>query len=191
VQYARYLLPTLPVFCLLAGWVLVQAWEERWLSRFALAGLCAVSLTFTLFVGAELITRQAPVVLGQQSRDDFITHGFPAYSTTQFINSQLPPNAKIVFYNSPFGFYCDRAYLWGDPQHSTYIPYETFQTAEDYRAYLVKIGVTHILIDRRGYGLAPGLPDYRHWVYDLTDGTAPPVFEAHGVAVYALPSEKK
>jgi len=191
VQYARYLLPTLPVLCLLAAWVLVQAWEGRWRSRFALAGLGACSLVFTFWVGAELVAKQAPVVLGQQSRNDFLTHGFLAYSATQFINQKLPPNAKIVFYNSPFGFYCDRDYLWGDPQHSTYIPYDRFQTADDYRAYLAKIGVTHILIDRRGYDLTPGLTDYRRWVYELTDGSAPPVFEVHGVAVYALPLGKK
>ena len=190
VQYARYLLPTLPVLCLLSAWVLVQVWEERWLSRYALAALSACSLAFTLLVGAELIFREAPVVFGQQSRAEFITHGFSAFPAMQYINRALPPNTKIIFYNAPLGFYCDRAYLWGDPQHSTYVPYDSFRTAEDYRAFLAKIGVTHILINRLGYDVLPGENDYRRWVYALTDGTAPPIFEERGVAVYALPPWK-
>ncbi len=191
VEYVRYLLPALPVFCLLAAWVLVEAWEGRWRSRYALAGLGACSLAFTFWVGADLAARQAPVVFGQQSRRDYIMRGFSSYPAMQFINSQLPRNAKVVFYNNPLGFYCERAYFWGDPQHSTYIPYGTFHTAEDLRAYLAGVGVTHLLINHRGFDMKPDATDYTRWLYALTDGTGPPLFEAHGISVYALPPGKK
>jgi len=186
MQYVRYLMPALPVFCLLAAWVLVRVWEGRWRSRYALAGLGICSLAFTLFIGAELVLLQAPVVFGRQPREDYITRGFAPYPAMQFINHQLPTKTKVVFYGNPFGFYCDRGYLWGDANHSTYIPYDTFHSAEDLRAYLAKIGVTHILINRRGFP-APDVKGYPQWVYALTEESGPPVFEAHGVAVYALP----
>ena len=189
VEYVRYLLPTLPVLCLLAAWVLASAWEGRLRSRYALAGLGACSLAFTLFIGAELVRLQAPVVFGWQSRAQYLEHDLSGYPAMQFINTQLPTNAKIVLYGHPFGFYCDKPYLWGDAQHSTLIPYDTFHSAEDLSAYLQKIGVTHILINRRNLP-PPDAPGYTQWVYALTDGAGPPLFEAHGVAVYALPEAK-
>jgi hypothetical protein len=194
-EYIRYLLPAVPVFCLLAAWVLVRAWEERWKSGYALAGLGVCSLAFTFYVGAGLVALEAPVVFGRQSRDEYITRGFAPYSAMQFINTQLPKDAKIVFYGSPFGFYCDKAYFWGDQEHSTYIPYDTFHTAEDLRVALQKIGVTHILVahmllGRPNFDPQPDAQDYTRWVYALTEGTGPPVFEKRGVAVYALPGAK-
>ena len=180
----------MPVLCLLAAWVIARSWVGRWRSGYALAGLGAVSLVFSLSVGAQLIALQAPVVLGRETRDDYITRGFAPYPAMQFINRQLPQNAKIVFYNNPYGFYCDKPYLWGDAPHSTYIPYETFRSPEDFRASLAKIGVTHILINRQGFEPRPDAPDYTRWVYSLTDGAGPPVFEARGVAVFALPGAK-
>ena len=192
VQYVRYLLPALPVFCLLAAWVLVRVWEERWRSRYVLAGLGVCSLAFTLYVGAELVRLQAPVVFGRQSQGDYITRGFAPYPAMQFINTQLPAKTKVVFYGNPFGFYCDKPYLWGDAQHSTYIPYDTFHDADDLRAYLAKIGVTHILVNWRpgNFPRDANAPGYTSWVYALTDGAGPPVFQAHGVAVYALPGAR-
>lgn len=190
MQYLRYFLPNVPVLCLLTAWVLARSWEGRWRSGYALAGLAVGSLICAFSVGAQLLALQAPVVFGWESRDDYITRGFAPYPAMKFINNQLPQNAKVVFYNSPYGFYCDKPYLWGDAQHSTYIPYGMFQSAEDLRAYLAKIGVTHILIDRRGFDPRPDAPDYTRWTYALTDGAGPPVFEARGVAVYALPGVK-
>ena len=191
-EYVRYLLPTLPAFCLLAAWVVARVWEARWRSRYALAGLGVCSVAFTLYVGVELVLLQAPVVFGGQSRDDYITHGFPPYPAMQFINQQLPPGTKLVFYGNPFGFYCDKPYLWGDAQHSTFIPYDTFHDADGLRASLAKIGVTHILVNWRpgNFPKDASVGGEVGWVYALTDGAGPPLFEAHGVAVYALPEAK-
>lgn len=186
VEYVRYLLPAVPVLCLLAAWVVVSVWEGRWRARYALAGLGAGSMVFTLFIGASLVRLQAPVAFGGQSRAQFLEHDLSGFPVIQFINTHLPADAKVVFYGHPFGFYCDRPYLWGDAQHSTLIPYDTFHNAEDLRASLQKIGVTHILINRRNLP-PPDAPGYTQWVYALTDGAGPPLFEAHGVAVFALP----
>jgi hypothetical protein len=185
-QQVRYLLPTLPLLCLLAAWVLVQAWEGRWRSGYALGALGVCSLAFTFYLGVGLLVLEAPVAGGRLPPARYLERDVSGYPVMQFINTHLPANAKVVLYGNPFGFYCDRAYLWGDANHSTYIPYDTFHDADDLRAYLRKIGVTHILINRRGLP-APDVKGYTQWVYALTEESGPPVFEAHGVAVYALP----
>ena len=191
MQYVRYLLPLVPVLCLLAAWMLERAVSNRWLSGYVLAGLAICSFGFSLYTGFGLVKEEARVVFGHQSRDSYIEHNFAAYPATQYINSQLPPNAKVVFYGNPLGFYCNKPYLWGDAQHSTFIPYEHFQSADDLRAYLQKMGVTHILVNLRYFPVTPAASDYTRWVYALTEGSGPPVFEAHNVAVYALPGRKE
>ena len=190
MQYARYLLPLLPVLCLLSAWTLARAWETRRASGYALVVLAACSVAFSLYVGASLVRAEAPVVFGRQSRDNYIEHGFAAYPAMQFINTQLPPNAKVVFYGNPMGFYCDKPYLWGDQQHSTVIPYDRFATADDLRAFLHGMGVTHVLINQQYFPLDPTAQGYPGWVYAITEGSGPPVFGKHGVAVYALPGAK-
>ena len=188
-QQVRYLMPVLSVLCLLAAWVLVRAWEGRWLAGNALAALGVCSLAFTFYLGTGLLRVEAPAAFGWQSREDYLSHDPSGYAVMQFINRQLPAKTKVVFYGNPLGFYCDKAYLWGDPNHSTVIPYDRFGSAEDLRAYLRKIGVTHILINRHNLP-SPDAAGYTRWVYALTEGSGPPAFEAHGVAVYALPEAK-
>ena len=186
MQYVRYLLPTLPVLCLLAGYVLVQAYSLRLKSGYALAALGVCSLAFSLLIGVSLLSQEAPVVFGQESHNDYITQGFPPYPAMQYINTQLPAHSKIVMYGNPLGFYCDKPYLWGEPTHGTTIPYDSFHSADDLRAYFHKIGVTHILVTPQYFPLTPGLSGYPSWVYELTASTGPPLFSEHGTAVWAV-----
>lgn len=190
MQYVRYLLPTLPVFCLLAGYVLVRANQLQLKSGYALAALGVCSLVFSGYIGTILLSQEGPVVFGQVSHDDYIKRGFGPYSAMQFINTSLPAGSKIVLYGCPLGFYCDKPYVWGDPMHGTFIPYSSFRSAEDLRAYLHKIGVTHILVWEQYFPLTPpkpGAQSYPDWVYQLTAGTGPPLFYRHGTAVWAVP----
>ena len=108
----------------------------------------------------------------------------------QFINTQLPAGSKIVMYGNPLGFYCDKPYLWGDAIHGSYIPYDTFHSTGDLKAYLHKLGVTHILVYEGGFPLdppKPNAPSYTDWVYELTAGAGPPLFSKHGTDIWAVP----
>ena len=191
MQYARYLLPTLPVFCLLAGYVVVQAYSLRLKSGYALAALGIGSLVFSGYIGTILLSKITPVVFGQISRDDYIEQNFGQYPAMQFLNTQLPANTKTVLYGCPLGFYSDKPYVWGDAMHGTFIPYDMFHSADDLRAYYRKLGITHILIWEKYFPLAPpksgAQSSYADWVYQLTAGTGPPLFSKHGTSVWAVP----
>lgn len=189
-QYARYLLPTLPALCLLAAWVLERALAGRWRAGYALAALGVCCLAFALSVGAQLWALQAPVAFGQVPRGDYAARGFAPYEAMRFINQQLPPGTRVAFYGCPLGFYCDRPYLWADAQHSTLIPYDRIHSPDELRASLRGLGVTHVLVWDKFFPLTPAAQDYTRWVYGVTAGSGPPVFEARGVAVYALGGAK-
>ena len=89
---------------------------------------------------------RVPVVFGAQSRDDYLTQNLGGlYTVSQYINENLPKDAKIIMYQEVRGYYIDRDYLWGNPEHHDMIPYDTFKTPDDLLNGLRKIGVTHIL----------------------------------------------
>jgi hypothetical protein len=191
-QHVRYLLPILPVFCLLAGWVLDRALAARLRAGRALAGLTVCSIAFSLFIGGQLLMQQLPVDLGAVSRDSYIAHGDAAYPAMQYINTQLPQGSKIVFYGNPLGFYCDKPYLWGEPGHSTYVSGAGIQSPEDLRRRLAELGVTHILVNTQFFTLTPDVEGVVGDVYALTVGSGPPIFgdpsdPRQHVFLYALP----
>ena len=191
-QHVRYLLPLLPVLCLLAGWALDRALAEGlWAGR-ALAALAACSAAFSLFIGGQFLASQLPVDVGAVSRDAYAAHGDPAYPAMQYINTRLPAGSKVVFYGNPLGFYCDKPYLWGEPGHSTYVTGTGPQTPEDLRQRLTGLGVTHILVNTAYFPLSPG-PGVAGDVYQLTARAGPPVFgdpaDPHQhVFLFALPA---
>lgn len=188
-QHVRYLLPVLPVLCLLTAWVLSCALNARWWSGYALMALTSVSVLFSLWIGGQFAAQEAPVALGLVSTRDYMTRRDAVYPALEFVNTQLPPQAKLVFYGNPLGFYCDRPYLWGEAGHSAFIPYGSFRSAEDLRRWLAAQGVTHILVNTQYFGLAPSA-GWPGWVYQLTAGSSAPLFSRSGVQVYALPVPK-
>jgi hypothetical protein len=107
----------------------------------------------------------------------------------QFINDQLPADSKVVFYGNPLGFYCDKPYLWGEPGHSTFIPYDKMKSANDLLAYFQSTHVTHVLIDTRGFDWPPSTQSEQwvQWLYQLTGGRSQPVFEQRGFVIYQVP----
>jgi len=185
-QHVRYLLPLLPVLCLLAAWALVQATAARWRAGYALAALGLGSLMLSVAIAANLMRAQGPVALGLTSRAAYLEANDPTYPAMMFINTHLPADAKLVFYGDPLGFYCDRPYLWGEALHSAYIPYGEFHSAEDLRGWYAQHGITHVLVDPRSFGFGPG-DTWPGWVYRLTAESGAPLFSRHGVQVYALP----
>jgi len=185
-QHVRYLLPLLPVLCLLAAWVLVQATAARWRAGYALAALGVGSLALSVGVAANIMRAQGPVALGLTSRAAYLDANEPTYPAMMFINTHLPADARLAFYGCPLGFYCDRPYLWGEALHSAYIPYAQLHSAADLRAWYAAHGITHVLVNPQNFGFAPG-GTWAGWVYQLTARRSAPLFSRHGIQIYALP----
>ena len=184
-QHVRYLLPILPVLCLLAAWALAQAIAARWRAGYALAALGVGSLVLSLDIAVNIMRAQGPVALGLTSRAAYLNAREPTYPAMAFINTHLPADAKLVFYGCPLGFYCDRPYLWGEALHSAYIPYDQFHSADDLSRWYAAHGITHVLVDPQNFGFAPG-DTWTGWVYQLTAARSAPLFSRHGVQIYAL-----
>ena len=193
-QFIRFLLPLVPVLCLLTAWVLCRAWETRALSNVALAGLAAGSLVWSLSVGGRLVAVQAPVALGLESRAIYSSRYDGTYDALTYVNVVLPPNAKIALFGAPFGFHCDRPYLWGD--QSAYVLTPQARSGDALLRRLRQLGVTHLLVNvGTGRGIAdfaPGGSDLGGWLYALTAAHGPPLYPRpgdrdRGILVYPMP----
>jgi 4-amino-4-deoxy-L-arabinose transferase-like glycosyltransferase len=189
MQYARYLLPFYPVLCILAGWGVDRALALRTITGWALAVFTALSVAVSGYIGLALAQYQLPVATGRQPVAQYVTDGYRGYPAMQFINDQLPADSKVVFYGNPLGFYCDKPYLWGEPGHSTFIPYDKMKSANDLLAYFQSTHVTHVLIDTRGFDWPPSTQSEQwvQWLYQLTGGRSQPVFEQRGFVIYQVP----
>ncbi|NUP99122.1 MAG: hypothetical protein HUU35_04605, partial [Armatimonadetes bacterium] len=146
MQYSRYLLPHL------ALWALLAAAGADGMLRLPLAGAAASVVLAMQVIGglAFALTASFPalrVQLGGLTAEQYAAAPLPAWRAMAWINANTPPEAKVILYGEPRGYWLDRAYLWGERGHHTLIPDSARQSMAAYLAYLKEqLGVTHALV---------------------------------------------
>lgn len=89
-------------------------------------------------------------ISGNISRDDYIVRYRPEHKAIGYINSELSPNALILFvFTGKRGYYCDRNYLLDsqEDENKSFLGLiaDRSDKAEDILSELKKMGITHIL----------------------------------------------
>ncbi len=149
----------------------------------------------------------------KDAADAFVRSRLDNYSAMQWINTHSKPTDGVILYEETRGFYLDRPYLWGNGQHSAYIPYERLRTGASLTRWLREHGIRYALIDLNwspGHQRDPLPEGLAHneeealrrwyietkapegtWEYALGDALRSagwePVFSANGVIVLQLP----
>ncbi|HLV78693.1 MAG TPA: hypothetical protein VKT32_00385 [Chthonomonadaceae bacterium] len=133
------------------------------------------------------------------------------YPAMEWINTHAPPDARVLLYEEDRGFYLDRGYLWGNGEHSSYIPYRTMRAGKDLAGWMRNNRYEYVLINLNwspqrpsqqspagqeaqalqewyaGAPAAPGTPPWRLLLDELIrTGALRPVFAEHGVVVLEL-----
>ena len=86
--------------------------------------------------------------LGQpEAWDADLRRHFDAFKCIEWINRNTPASAKIALVDETRGYYLDRAYLWANQQHSSYIPYETLQNGAELSDWFAAQGVQYALVN--------------------------------------------
>lgn len=148
MQYTRYLIPLLPLWSLLAAYGLEGAARLTAYLRPVVWGVTFGTLALNWMVGLLLAWPDVGVVFGSESRDAYLRRCSPSYEAFDFLNRTTSPAAQIALFGEPFGFYCDRPYLYAERGHSTLIPYERFRSADDLlRYWQEELHVTHLLVN--------------------------------------------
>lgn len=118
----RYILPTLPFVTILAVMGIRNAMEcaQVRLGRAGSAAAGAVASGVALMIALNLFylgnlvagVRPMPYILGEESRDEFLSRQVGSYRAVAFINRNLPQDAVVyLLYLSGRGYYLEREYL--------------------------------------------------------------------------------
>jgi hypothetical protein len=154
-QQTRFLLPVFPALALLGAsglWSLIRRVQVRWKWAVALAYLLvgvAVSATLLLQVIMFGIVQPTNVILGRQSKSEFLEQRLVDFSALQFVRNNLSPNERALMMWDGMGYYCDARCLPDADQSNWTRLIETTSTPMEIAARLQAKGVTHLLFNRR------------------------------------------
>ena len=138
------------------------------------------------------------------------------YDAMHWLNRNGAPGWGTILYDDTRGFYLNSFYLWGNGEHSSYIPYGTGATGATLAAWLHRHKIRYALLNLnwnpsdgadhafpRGpngvelealaaWWLRPAFPvnDWRNVVQELLRTHGSPVYERHGVVVWDLMAPK-
>ena len=144
-QQARFLLPVMPVVAVLAALGVLAVAARGRLGRAVAVGATSVVLAAGLGASSVYAAQFAPVVLGGESKQDFLRKKASFHEGVEWLNRSLGPRDKVAV---DFG-----SLLYLD------VPYVTFGTmgdllpeeagAEATRAFVEREGVTHLAVLER------------------------------------------
>lgn len=140
-QQSRYILTLAVPLSFVGAWL---ASQPKWGRGFGIVfGLQAV---FSLYLVHSMITAdQLPVVLGKEDPAAYrakrvgFTKGAAAISEAKA--------GKVALYDEVFGYLLDVPYMWANPGHGDYIPYDSLNDGVAYAAKMKELGFTHIYVN--------------------------------------------
>lgn len=151
----RFLLPYLPIACILYAAALGQFGDRRIKIPLYLGLLYVFCSNFMLAAYEFRASEAEAAVLGTQSSDEYLKsphrgYPWPPYAAIQFVNAELPLNARVLFLGEARGFYCRRDYITttlfdGYPLREWV---RRSADAAELLAFFRQAGVTHILVNR-------------------------------------------
>ncbi len=157
----RYILPTLPFMAILAVQGIRNAVE--WLNRVrgrvrgikigAAVSCIALLLGMNLLYLGDLVASVRPIhyILGEESREEFLSRQVGSYTAVAFINRNLPEDAVVyLLYLHGRGYYLEREYLHHVGLETGIVRAlgRSSTDAETLRTFLRSLGGTHLLVQK-------------------------------------------
>jgi len=183
MQYIRYLFPVLALLSVVCGYAAWRLCQYGGIPAMVTRGALAVSVLFTAYLTGQLAANCAGVVFGWESRDAYLARSLETYPMLQYINKNLPRDARLITYGEPRGFYLDRDYLWGEPDHHRLIDYENCASPEDLIERYQRLGITHILINQVYFNISEPPGGLQRLVREGIDRELFPVLHVAGHAL--------
>ena len=201
----RYILPTVPFLSILATIGMGNLFIRAASSKVPLRHLYMFSLlSFLVVLGAgnavylhEYYQRIQPlsVVLGRETREDYLTRHLKSYPAIRYINDHTPQDARIrLLFLAGRGYYLDRIYEDDATFGMNVIRGLVAKSNEAvvFRKYLDSIGCTHLLVrvDLFERFLRDNFTQETiNGVYRQIDRTTEKIYDGDGYAVYRIVTE--
>jgi len=186
-QHSRFLVPLMPAFAVLAALGIVALTRRGRLGRIIAVGATVGALVTGFGVSVVYAAQFVPVVIGTQSEREFLTQKSSYYEGIDWLNANLPPDARVVI-DHVFALHVDRpTVVWtADVLESTAGPAASL-------AFFDRYGLTHAAVfatntpRRRQLGYADAREIARVTVRPVISRTLSEVGPPETMLVYALP----
>ncbi|MCB0162659.1 MAG: glycosyltransferase family 39 protein [Anaerolineae bacterium] len=147
----RYMLPVLPNLSLLASAAIVglaayPIWQRAALilAKGLIGGMLAITLIYSVLFFFDV--QPLAVVLGIESKESFLQRELTDYSAQQFIQANLPPQARVFMLWNARSYYCDDRCLPDLNQYQWVQLTQPSATVSEVAARLREKGVTHLMV---------------------------------------------
>ncbi len=162
----RFLLPASGLLALGAAIALENGSLPRWLRRIGwLAALYAGAFNLQLSFQLGEQIGQWQFLEGRISRSDYLktprhTYGLPYYAAADFINRELPPEAKVLVLGESRTYYIERDCLSASvyDRHPFWTEVQQAKDGTDLLERLRRRGVTHLFLNAQLFILRPDSP---------------------------------
>ncbi|MBX3120121.1 MAG: glycosyltransferase family 39 protein [Fimbriimonadaceae bacterium] len=112
-----------------------------------LSAAIALQAVYSLWmVWTTTTTPKLPVVLGKETREEYMSQAIPFFEPAQLLN-EAAKSGKIALYDEVFGYLLEPAYFWANPGHCTIIPYDEMASGDDLAKALRDLGFTHVYVN--------------------------------------------
>ena len=198
----RYILPILPFATILTvnGIRNAMGWLQRRLSRSQEAAAGAVIAGVALLIALNLFylgnlvagMRPLPYILGDESRDEFLSRQVGSYRAVAFINQNLPYDAVVyLLYLSGRGYHLERDYLHHAGLEAGIVKAMARSAADSaaMAAFLRSLGGSHLLVREAllAKALEENIPaDAVQSVRGILAESLVKLFESNGHGVYEI-----
>lgn len=163
-QQIRFLLPIFPSLSIITAVVITGIGPPR-IQRILLTGLVGGMIVATVIYQGIYISTIKPfgVILGSESKEDFLSRGVPVFNVDHYISNNLLPDAQVMQLWNGETYYCGKQCLQiADPLSWTWMVKINREDVSGVRASLRKMGVTHLLLS----GDALWFTRYHDWSGD-------------------------
>ena len=146
-KQVRFLLPVIPLFCIILAGALDKRKKKKWPTAFV-----GLLMLFNLFVGTRWVLEISPFDfwLGRETRAQFLAKRIDVYPTYAKANEVLGPNDKLyLVHMRNLGYYLDRRWE-ADFVFERYTLEKVLagaSSAGDLTAFFRGRGVTHLMVN--------------------------------------------
>jgi len=143
-QQSRYAIGLLLPLAVLGAGLVSRAQFGKLMAAAVLA-----QAAYTAWLTYTVVTKQQlPVVLGRESRSEYLANRVSFFGPSQVIN-ELPRPVKVALYDEVFGYLLDVPYIWANLPHSTLMSAQDYSDVAAFMRALRRLGITHVFVNLR------------------------------------------
>jgi hypothetical protein len=149
-QQTRFLFLIYPGLSVLACSFLIWFRERLHYGKKIVFGISAILMliSLTIISAASIQVNPFKLFFGEESKQQFLSRMVSDYDGMQFIQSELPSNAKVMLLWDGQGYYCDSRCVPDLFQSQWTVLYQEYSTISAMRDVLFTRQITHLMINQ-------------------------------------------